>query len=434
MKKVCCVGLGYIGLPTALIAAEHGFEVSGFDVDAQRVARINAGDPVIFEPELAHKLALVQQNYNFKATTRIEPADYFLIAVPTPFLHEEGQKKADISFVWAAADSIASVLKKGDTVILESTVPVGTTHELARRLCYATGLLPEDFFVAHCPERVLPGKIFYELVHNARIIGGVSSAATDAAKYFYQRFVTGPLYLTNATTAEMVKLVENSSRDVAIAFANQVAAMAECAGLDPYEVIELANKHPRVNLLKPGCGVGGHCIAIDPWFLIQTFPGQTALLQQARAVNDEKPYQVAAAVQSKAASLGLPRPSKVLLLGATYKADIDDIRESPALVIAQALSNASDMELKVCDPYASTTVLQERGLASVLLEDGLAWADLVVCLVMHKLFVVKKPLIKSHEKVIDFCGLLHEERYSQSQEINFWPSKATHHQPSSDSF
>ena len=272
MKKVSIVGLGYIGLPTAIIAAEHGFLVLGFDIDENKVDKINQGEETIVEPEVAAKLTHVISKETFKATKKLEAADYFIIAVPTPF-----SKKADLSYVFNAAKEIAKVLQKGNLVILESTVPVNTTIKLAEFLGKNSGLKKEDFFVAYCPERVLPGKIFKELIANDRVIGGINDESKELARSFYKSFVKGKIYLTDTKTAEMVKLVENSSRDVQIAFANQVAAMCEEVNINPFEVIDIANKHPRVNVLKPGCGVGGHCIAVDPWFLIESFSKNSTL-------------------------------------------------------------------------------------------------------------------------------------------------------------
>ena len=349
MKKICMIGLGYIGLPTALVAAEHGFQVCGVDIDEQRVADIMQGNPVIDEPDLSEKLSLALQSGTFTAATKPCQADYYIIAVPTPI---QDDTTADISSVFAAADALVSVLSVGATVILESTVPVGTTQQLAAYLSKKTGLVVgKELFVAHCPERVLPGNIVRELIDNARIIGGVDRASVDAAKQMYKAFVKGNLYLTDATTAEMVKLVENSSRDAQLAFAHQVASMAYAAGLNPYEVIELANKHPRVNILRPTCGVGGHCIAVDPWFLVHSFPEHSNFVRAARVTNDNKPYEVIARIEQEVAAWHAqqatsntqeaapekPKVPTVLLLGLAYKPDVNDLRESPALMIAQKL-------------------------------------------------------------------------------------------------
>jgi UDP-N-acetyl-D-mannosaminuronic acid dehydrogenase len=426
--KVCVVGLGYIGLPTSIIAAEHGLNVIGFDIDHRRVERINNYDPVIQEPEIAEKLLSVLDKGTFQASTTIVPADYFIIAVPTPFTDD---KKADLSYVFSAADHVAAVLKKGDTVILESTVPVKTTEKLAQYLETKTLLKAgEDFFVAHCPERVLPGNIFKELVHNARIIGGINPRSVAHAKELYKHFVQGSLYLTDANTAEMVKLVENSSRDVAIAFANQVASMAYAIGLNPNEVIELANKHPRVNILRPGCGVGGHCIAVDPWFLVETFPQQTGLLKMAREVNDAKPYEVLAQIKKEVIAFNRThtQPCRVLALGLTYKADVDDLRESPALFIAEQLSSWQDISLTVCEPNVTVDVLEKVGFEERLVQfaPGIEQADIIVTLVAHSAFKTLRMYAKN-KKVIDISGLLHVPRQeSTEQERYFWPASSVY--------
>lgn len=402
MSTVTVIGLGYIGLPTAIVAAEHGFVVHGFDVDVDRVTAINTADPVIKEPEIHERLHTVVSNGTLRASTEITSADYYIIAVPTPFLED---KKADLSYVDQAAHAIAHVLRRGQTVILESTVPVGTTDRLAAMLAKLSGLSAgTDFFVAHCPERVLPGKIFFELINNARTIGGICSESTERARKFYAPFVRGSLHLTSAKTAEMVKLVENSSRDVAIAFANQVASMATAAGLNPYDVIELANKHPRVNILKPGCGVGGHCIAVDPWFLVETFPEHTALLKAARQVNDAKPYQVLATVKQRVSA-----GQTILVLGLTYKADVDDLRESPALLIAQEMHKWGNCTVLVCEPHVQPSKLKALfGDNVVSLEQGLARADIVVSLVAHRQFADVASKLIPGQDLLDFCGQSHK--------------------------
>lgn len=427
MKKVCVVGLGYIGLPTAIVAAESGLDVIGYDIDEQRVLKINQGDPVIQEPEIFEKLQVIRNAGNFKATTNIERADYFIIAVPTPF---KDDKAADLSAVFDAARMITQQLKKGDTIILESTVPVGTTQKLADFMHDSTGLFAGiDFYVAHCPERVLPGKIFHELVHNARIIGGINKTSVEKAALLYKKFVHGELYLTDATTAEMVKLVENSSRDTQIAFAHQVASMAYSAGLNPYEVIELANKHPRVNILQPTCGVGGHCIAVDPWFLVESFPQETKLLKAARLVNDNKPFEVLGFIHQAITfwlSQNQGKKCKVTLLGLTYKKDVDDMRESPALFIAHKMQQLKDVDLMVCEPHVSKEKLSLTfGSGAVSVHDGVAGADIVVYLVAHTRFktIDEKQLIG--KKILDFCGIMHEPKEpSSEQEIMFWPASS----------
>jgi UDP-N-acetyl-D-mannosaminuronic acid dehydrogenase len=415
VEKVCVVGLGYIGLPTALLAAQHGFEVFGYDIDVQRVEKINRYDPVICEPEIRNMLTQVLQAGHFRAHTAIVPADCYVIAVPTPFTKD---KSADLSYVFQAGESIASVLKRGDVVILESTVPVGATKRLADFLSERSGLVGgRDFFCAHCPERVLPGKIFYELVHNARVIGGITVESACAAKQFYVRFVRGQMFLTTAETAEMVKLIENSARDVQIAFAHEIAAMAAQADIDPYEVIELANKHPRVSILQPRCGVGGHCIAVDPWFLIEGFPLQTRLLQLSRSINDERPLEIVNRIMSAITTQSVHhhRPCHLLLLGATYKPDVDDVRESPAIIIAKKCMEQEQVMVRLCDPYVTSEQVQAKGLPqTIALGDGLHWADIVVCLVAHSVFKHQIESIAQHANVLDFCGLLYQERYASA--------------------
>ncbi len=427
MKKVLVMGLGYIGLPTAVIAAEHGFDVVGFDIDAKRVNRINNSDPVIDEPEVYERLKLLIETGRFHATTALETGDCFIIAVPTPF---KEHKKADLSYVYKAIEQIAGVIKQHNLVIIESTIPVGTTDFCATLLEQKTGLKAGiDFFIAHCPERVIPGKIFYELVYNDRIIGGINEASMHKAKEFYKQFVKGDLYLTNATAAEMVKLVENSSRDVSIAFSNQVAAMAYSVGLDPFEIIELANKHPRVQLLNPSCGVGGHCIAVDPWFLIETFPAHSALLATARTINDEKPYQVTHCVRSWVLEWHKKYQKKptVLALGLTYKADVNDLRESPALEIVNNLLLDRNLELLVCEPHVESALVNHLTQHHAIgLEQGIAAADIIVCLVNHTAFNIIDPTTLAGKKILDFCGLFYKSHQQGThQEHYFWPASNT---------
>ncbi len=423
MKKVTVLGLGYIGLPTSIVLAESGCDVVGFDIDSQRVDAINKGEPVIQEPDLFEKLQIALQTGQFKASVTIAPSDYFIIAVPTPF--KEG-RRADLSFVFAAAQSIASVLKKGDVIILESTVPVGATQKLADYLCEQTDLEMGDFYVAHCPERVLPGKIFNELVANDRVIGGINKDSVYKAQELYAQFVTGKIYLTDAKTAEMVKLIENSSRDVEIAFAHQVASMAYAVGLNPYEVIELANKHPRVNILKPSCGVGGHCIAVDPWFLIETFEHQTQLLQSARHINDARPFEVLEYIY-KAAGQWCKKEQRncnVLLMGLTYKPDVDDLRESPAVRIADMVREHNAINMLVCEPHLNQKKLKSLYAdAATTVTEGLQKADVVVFLVAHTRFRAIDKKILQDKTVLDFCGVL-EGATEHKKENLYWPASS----------
>ncbi len=425
MKKVCVAGLGYIGLPTAILAAQSGLSVVGVDVDAKRVKNINAMISPIEEPEVEKRLGIVITNGSFKAQTHYETADYYIIAVPTPFTED---KRADLSYVFDSARSIVAVLKKGDTVILESTVPVGTTKLLTEFLSRETQLKSgTDFFVAHCPERVLPGNTFHELQVNDRVIGGIDRGSTRHVATFYKNFVSGDLYLTTAEAAEMTKLVENSYRDITIAISHQVASMAYEVGLDPYEIIELANKHPRVKMLKPTCGVGGHCLAVDPWFLIETFPKQTALLKAAREINDNKPFEVISRIEKKVQEWKDSHEKDsctVLVLGLTYKANVDDIRESPAMTIAKELVGKKNFDVLVCDPHVSSSRLESLlANCKTTLVEGIAKADLIVCLVAHDEFKIIDKKVIAHKKVLDFCGIFHLGRkHSCDQEQFFWPA------------
>lgn len=409
MKRACVVGLGYIGLPTAITAAQAGIEVVGFDIDAERVTRIQQYDPVIEEPEVGPRLAQVLRSGTLMVQTEPAAADHFVIAVPTPFTAD---KKADVTYVFSAVRALAPVLQPGNTVILESTVPVGTTAAVAQLLEELTGMVVGiDLFVAFCPERVLPGKIFYELVHNDRVIGGITPLCAQQAATFYAPFVRGTLTTTKAHAAEMTKLIENSFRDVNIAFAHEVAAMAQACNLDPYEVIALANRHPRVNILQPTCGVGGHCLAVDPWFLVESFPEQTRLIKTAREVNDARPQAVIAATVDAVDTWRLQHPDRactVLVCGVTYKPDVDDIRESPALTIAQRLSAAcvaSGDTLLVCEPYVT---LERKNLVpgshQVTLRDGLARADVVLFTVAHGQFKTCDSQALTGKVVLDYCG------------------------------
>jgi UDP-N-acetyl-D-mannosaminuronic acid dehydrogenase len=429
MKKVCIIGLGYIGLPTAILAARAGLKVTGVDIDAQRVKELNECSFSQGEAEVLENLRQVCGAQNFYATTEYEPADYFVVAVPTPITKD---KKADLSHVSTVASNIADVIKKGDTVILESTVPVGATQSFAQVIEVESGLKAgHDFYVAHCPERVLPGNILQELKVNDRVIGGIDPCSVQKAAEFYKYFVSGDLYLTDAATAEMVKLIENSSRDVNIAFAQQVAEMAAQEGLDPFEVIELANKHPRVSLLKPSCGTGGHCIAVDPWFLIQSFPENTELLKTARKVNENRSVQVLASIKNAIADWKKKHQKEctVLLLGLAYKPDVDDFRESRALAIAHQLIQDDTVSFVIAEPHfikeKIDKTVQEK---MVPLSAGIEAADIVIALVGHTAFKIIDKSILKEKTVLDFCGLFFEpQKESVEQEQFFWPASTSGH-------
>jgi len=423
MKTISIVGLGYIGLPTSIIAAENGYKVFGFDVDLSKIEKINSGLSPIIEKNIEEKLLDVVTKKLLVASNKIKPAEIFLVAVPTPFLeNSEKIKKADLSYVFSAAKEISKVINSGNLVILESTVPVGTTLEFAKIIEIESGLkLSKDFYVSHCPERVLPGKIFEELVSNDRIVGGICEKASNLSKQFYSLFVKGQIYITDYKTAEMVKLAENSYRDLNIAYANQLAQMAKSIGIEPFKLIELTNKHPRVNILSPGCGVGGHCIAVDPWFLIQTFPNNSSILQTARDINDQKPEIVIKNVLDAVAKINkpdIPRP-RVLALGLTFKPDVDDLRGSPALKIAAELNKKREIfDFAVLEPNLGDKLLDSFGFKLFYnLSESVEWADLILILVKHSIFSQIKNFNLNNKLVIDECGLTYE-LYEQNSQPN----------------
>jgi UDP-N-acetyl-D-mannosaminuronic acid dehydrogenase len=419
MKRISVLGLGYIGLPTAIIAAQSGYDVCGFDTDLEKVKQINSGNPVIFEPEISERLWKVLQSGFFKAHAELQYADAFVIAVPTPF---KENNHADVSYVFSAAASIAKRLMPGNLIIIESTVPVGTTEKVAQYLEEHSGLkLGIDFFVSYAPERVLPGHIFREIVENERTIGGVCQQASQLAQLFYSKFVRGFVHITDDKSAEMIKLVENANRDVQIAFANQVAAMCQQANVDPYHVIALANRHPRVKILNPTCGVGGHCIAVDPFFLIETFPEHTALLQAARIINDAKPGTVFKNIMARVEELAvrnIKRP-KVFVMGLAFKPDVDDIRQSPALQIAEALRDQKDrLDLQVYDHNVPLVTIQQRHFETASdVWRGIEWADVIAILVKHKEFLLMQQDVFGEKIVIDTCGLFHDIKAKQSHAV-----------------
>ena len=385
MSNVCVLGLGYIGLPTASVLAARGCAVLGVDVSPQVLAAVGAGRAHVAEPDLDVLVRAAVGSGNLRVASAPEPADVFIIAVPTPFRDgPDGSRTPDLSFVEAAARSLASVVADGNLVILESTSPVGTTEKvrawveegLARAGRRVTGLL-----YAHCPERVLPGQMLRELVTNDRICGGLTPEAASRARDLYAGFCTARIFLTDARTAELAKLAENAYRDVNIAYANELAAVCERVGVDVWELIALANRHPRVNILRPGPGVGGHCIAVDPWFIVDAAPDRTPLIRAARAVNDGRPAAVAARVLE-----GLAPGAAVACLGLAFKPDVDDLRESPAVAVAARLAEAGCRVLAV-EPHARELPPALRGRAElVTLEDALARADAVALLVDHRAF------------------------------------------------
>jgi UDP-N-acetyl-D-mannosaminuronic acid dehydrogenase len=373
--------MGYIGLPTASTFATHGLGVVGVDVNQRVVDVLRNGEVHIQEPGLRTLAQAAFGSGNLRVTDQPEPADAFIIAVPTPIQDREG-KHADLSYVVSAAESIVPHLRRGNLVVLESTSPPRTTVDVVAPILECSGLRAgPDFHLAYSPERVLPGQILRELIENARVIGGVDRASAEAGRDLYATFVRGEILLTDATTAEMVKLMENTYRDVNIAIANEFARLAERLGVDVWQAIGLANRHPRVNVLRPGPGVGGHCISIDPWFLVQGAPDLTALIRQARGVNDEQPAHAARLVERALGGLG-SRP--VAALGLAYKPDVDDLRESPAVEVVRRLLEAG-AEVRTYEPFAPEATVS-GATAAPSLEAALEGAEAVVLLVDHRQF------------------------------------------------
>ena len=407
--KVAVLGLGYIGLPTAAVIARTGAQVLGVDVTPSVVETVNSGRIHIEEVDLDGLVSGVVARGTLRASLTIEPADVFVIAVPTPF---DDEHRPNIGHVLKAATTIAAVLKAGDTVILESTSPIGTTEEVRDLLAQ---LRPDlrvpgrtgdaaDIAIAYCPERVLPGRILVELIDNDRVIGGITPRCARKALGFYRRFVRGACVTTTTRAAEMTKLAENAYRDVNIAFANELSLVADTMGVDAWEVIRLANRHPRVNILNPGPGVGGHCIAVDPWFLVHADPANTPLIRTARLVNDAKVEHVVA----RAAALAEARPgTPVACLGLAFKANIDDFRESPALKVAAALAERLGERVRIVEPYARElpSAFEGTGARLVDVDEALATCATLVVLVDHDAFAAIPVEERRHASVLDTRGL-----------------------------
>lgn len=405
--RVCVIGLGYIGLPTASLLATRGYRVHGVDVNPGVVETINRGDIHIVEPELDVLVRSAVHSGYLTAATEPAPADVFLVAVPTPF--RDGNEP-DLTHVEAATRAMARVLEPGNLVILESTSPVGTTERMAGWIAEERpDLAGGAVHVAHCPERVLPGRIIQELVENDRVVGGLDDAATDAATAFYREFVSGEVLPTTARTAELAKLTENTFRDVNIALANELSLICDRLDIDVWRLVELANRHPRVNILQPGPGVGGHCIAVDPWFIVDAAPEQARLIRTAREVNDAKPDHVVGQV---AACVERLRAPVIACLGLAYKADVGDLRESPAVRIARTLAEKRLGEVLAVEPYASDwpADLTEAGARVATLDEALERADVVVVLVPHRPFRNLAASQLQRKMVVDACGLLQRLR------------------------
>jgi len=392
------MGLGYIGLPTAAVSSSKGLKVLGVDINPKVVETVNKGQIHIIEPGLQELVKQVVDKGNFKASVIPQTSDVYLIVVPTPF---KGNHEPDISFVEAATKSVIPLLKPGDLYIIESTSPVGTTELMADLIFKERPELNEKIYIAYCPERVLPGNVLHELIHNDRVIGGINKISTEKAIAFYASFVEGNLHPTNARTAEMCKLTENSSRDVQIAFANELSLICDKANINVWELIELANKHPRVKILQPGCGVGGHCIAVDPYFLTADFPMESQIIGKAREINNYKSFWCAEKIRNSMLEFELKYGSKpkVALMGLAFKPDIDDLRESPAKYIAQKVMQSVQDNVFVVEP----NITEHKVFKLTEYDEAFDKADIIAFLVAHKQF---KTLPKREDKIIlDFCGI-----------------------------
>ena len=393
------MGLGYIGLPTAIIAAKHGVEVAGVDVNSDVVEVTNSGKLHIIEEGLEDLLQEAIASGNFKAYTQPQESDAYFIVVPTPF---KGEHEPDISFVEAATRMVLPLLKEGDLYVIESTSPIGTTEKMAELIYGERPELKGKIYIAYCPERVLPGNIIHELVNNDRVIGGIDEASTVKAKEFYQYFVKGQLHSTNCRTAEMCKLTENASRDVQIAFANELSLICDKAGINVWELIELANKHPRVNILQPGCGVGGHCIAVDPYFISSAYPGEARIIYQAREINNHKAQWCAEKVRRMMLEFELKnhRSPRVAMMGLAFKPNIDDLRESPAkFITSRVLQSCNNGNVRVVEPNITEHNVFKLTDYKVAYEK----ADIVVYLVNHREFAELN--YRTDVQVLDFCGV-----------------------------
>ncbi|WP_157208618.1 UDP-N-acetyl-D-mannosamine dehydrogenase [Mariniflexile maritimum] len=398
--KVVMIGLGYIGLPTAALIAQSKMHVHGVDINPVVVDTINAGKIHIVEPELDHAVASAVKAGFLKASTTPVEASTYLIVVPTPF---KAKNEPDISFVEAATKAIIPLLKEDDLYIIESTSPVGTTEKMMQLIYHERPDLKGKLNIAYCPERVLPGNVMYELVHNDRVIGGVNERSTEKAITFYSQFIKGDLHKTNARTAEMCKLVENSSRDVQIAFANELSLICDKADINVWELIKLANKHPRVNILQPGCGVGGHCIAVDPYFIVSEYPMESKIIGKAREINNYKSFWCAEKIQSTKLQFELKhgRKPSIALMGLAFKPNIDDLRESPAKYIVQkVLQNANNEEYYIVEPNIET----HKVFKLTNYKEAVEKADIIAFLVAHKEF--KNLDISNNKIVLDFCGIV----------------------------
>lgn len=418
-NKISIIGLGYIGLPTAALFASKGIRVSGVDINAKTIETINNGGIHIVEPDLDVLVKNVVKGNRLKAVDTPEPADAFVITVPTPF---KNNHEPDLAYVEKAIQAIAPVIKKNDLIILESTSPVGTTHYIAEELAKLRkdltfpqqDSLNADVAIAYCPERVMPGQILRELIDNDRIIGGISLTCAEKAKSLYKIFVKGECFTTDSKTAEMAKLTENAYRDVNIAFANELSIICDKLNLNVWELIKLANRHPRVSILQPGAGVGGHCIAVDPWFLVNAAPKETKLIRAARETNDAKPYYIVEKIKNYAAHYSQPA---IACLGMTYKANTDDLRESPALTILQELALNTDYQINIVEPniYELPAKFSDNKQIKLMkLKQAIAQSQIIVILVAHREFKLIKPESFTGKDVLYVTNLEEHEAVTTS--------------------
>lgn len=397
--KACFIGLGYIGLPTAVIAADNGIEVIGVDINPEVVKSVNSGKVHFSEPGLDKICKKVTSNGTLKAYTEPQASDVYVIVVPTPF---KGNHEPDVSYVESAVTTVLPYLKEGDLCIIESTCPVGTTEKMAELIYSEKPALKDKIYLSYCPERVLPGNTVYELIHNDRVIGGIDEGSSEKAAGFYSHFVKGSLYKTNARTAEMCKLTENASRDVQIAFANELSIICEKAHINVWELIELANKHPRVNILQPGSGVGGHCIAVDPYFITSEFPIESQLIGKAREINNYKAFWCSEKILSTMKDFNLRegREPVVALMGLSFKPNIEDLRESPAkYIVSKVMQGHNNADFLIVEPNIEThKVFKLTDYA-----EAYNTADIVAFLVAHKEF--KNLIFRDDKVILDFCGV-----------------------------
>lgn len=406
--KACFIGLGYIGLPTAVIAARHGIEVCGTDINHSVVEAINEGNLHMIEPDMGDMLKKVVADGRLHAFMTPQQSDTYFIVVPTPF--RKNDHTPDLSYVESAIINVVPLLKEGDLLIIESTSPVGTTEKMYDLILSKRPELKDRFYMAYCPERVLPGNVAYELINNDRVIGGINPESTEKAKQVYSKFVKGTLHSTDSRTAEMCKLAENASRDVQIAFANELSLICAKAGINVWKLIELANRHPRVNILQPGCGVGGHCIAVDPYFITSGFPSESRLIAQARETNNHKAVWCVGEILShimkyeKANANG--RKPMIALMGLAFKPNIDDLRESPAMEIACQISEAvASDSLIIVEP----NIKSHSRFTLTNYKEAYEKADIVVFLVNHREFAALD--YRKDVEVLDFCGVFRTQSF-----------------------